>query len=217
MSELDALARATALGERDTPDDARSAVDALPWLSDAISADRSAGRFAAWGRSTVVDENTRRPVISRALFDELHIRAGIDARWPIGNAGLLHCYGYLLSVEPTPYGLKRDRWIEGELAEACGFEPDAFHPWRAGPTLLTRATAAASALLTAPAAHAEQRVEGRACRAAVSAASGPGALAYAVAASSTAEPLLVTVFPVADVAAMLAGFDGEPRLRWNAV
>lgn len=217
VSELEQLTRAAERAADGSPAAARDAIDGRPWLGAAIRDDRAAGRFAAWGRSTIIDENTGAAVIPRALFEELHRRAGISPEWPIGNAGLLHCYGYLLSVEPTPYGLKRDRWTEGALARACGRTADAFLPWHAGPTLLARATAAASALLAAPAVGAAQETDGRETRLALGAMEGPSALAYAVAPTSDAAPLLVTLFPVADAALPFAEFRAHPRLRWNAV
>ncbi len=79
-------------------------------------------------------------MLSRSTFEALHDRAGLDSAWPVGNAGLLHVYGYLLSTTPTPYGLKRDRWLGGELARACGLAPDAFVPWIGERTLLDRVT-----------------------------------------------------------------------------
>ncbi len=245
VSTLDDLARAARLAATDTAADARAAVDALPWLAASLADDRASARFARWGRSTVVDENTASGVITRALFDELHARAGLDAAWPIGNAGLLHCYGYLLSLAETPYGLKRDRWLDGALAAQLGQGADAFHPWRDGPTLLARASDAASALLTTPGVSATTTdpagtaiaagatgasattasstttsatavIDERETRVALTAASGPAALAYAVAPSPGAAPLLVTMFPVAEASAPLAEFTAAPRLRWNA-
>lgn len=210
VSEIDALDRAAALAETD----AEAAVDGLGWLAAAIEADRDAGRFALWGASTAIDENVGAPVIGRLLFDELHRRAGLTATWPIGNAGLVHCYGYLLSLVPTPYGLKRERWLGAGLARAYGVPDDAFVPWSGTRTLLTRATDAASALLSTPALSRTLRVDGRETRVALSATTGPGALAYAVAAD--AAPLLVTTFPVADAAALITEFDADPRLHWNA-
>jgi len=217
VSELDQLIRAASLAADATAEGARAAVDALPWLDAAIADDRAGDRFSAWGRSTAIDENTATATIPPELFEELHRRAGIAADWPIGNAGVLHCYGYLLSLETTPYGLKRDRWIEGALAQACGLEADAFHPWREGPTLIARATTAAAAVLDAPATGSTQTLDGREARLALGAAQGPSALAYAVAPSAGAAPALVTIFPVADATTLLREFDREPRLRWNAV
>lgn len=216
VSELDQLTRAAELVDS-TAAGARAAVEELPWLGAAIADDRRAGRFADWGRSTIIDENTGTPVIPRALFDELHRRAGVTGDWPIGNAGLLHCYGYLLSMAATPYGLKRERWIGSALAEACGLTANAFHPWRRGPSLLARATTAASALFAGPAVGATQSVDGREALLALSAASGPAALAYAVAPTPSATPLLVTMFPVAEATVPATEFRSTPRLRWNAV
>ncbi|WP_411699700.1 amino acid deaminase [Conyzicola sp.] len=102
------------------------------WMAAQIVADAAAGRFARWGRSTVVDEGAGAPVLSRELFDELHEIAGLhgaDIAWPVGNAGLLHVYGYLLSTAETPFGRKRDRWVDGGVARAFGLPADAFAPW----------------------------------------------------------------------------------------
>ncbi|PNW10387.1 amino acid deaminase [Microbacterium testaceum] len=191
--------------------DPAAAISSLPWLSTALADDAAAGRFAAWGRSSVIDENVAAAVLARPLFDELHARAGLEASWPVGNAGVLHVYGYLLSTTPTPYGLKRERWLTGELERACGLDAGAFVPWAGTQTLLSRATAAATVLLARPDALTEE-AEGRTARIALGAPlpEGTAALAYAV------DGLLVTMFPVADPAALRAGL-GAPRLRWNAV
>lgn len=188
----------------------------LEWLTTSIAEDRAASRFDAWGRSTVIDENVGKPVIGRALFAHLHEMAGVDAVWPIGNAGVLHCYGYLLSRVKTPYGLKRERWLGAELARTYGLPDGAFVPWAGERTLLARAADAASALLRAPALSLTLSVDGRATRVALSATAGPGALAYSVANAPDAEPVLVTTFPVADVRAIMTESESESRLRWNA-
>ena len=216
VSELDLLTRAAALALDDSPAASRDALDAVPWLAGAIDEDRTARRFDAWGYSRAIDENTDTAVIPRALFDELHRRAGLEATWPVGNAGLLHCYGYLLSLEATPYGLKRDRWLEDELARACELHPGAFLPWATGSTLLARATTAAAAILRAPRAGAQRNVAGRDTRVAFSASNGPAALAYA-AAPLGGTPLLITLFPVADTSPPLIEFRTRPGLRWNAI
>ncbi|NNH03623.1 amino acid deaminase [Microbacterium ulmi] len=203
MAQLDAWsARAEA--------DPVGAIDALPWLADSLERDARADRFAHWGRSTVIDENVGVAVLPRGPFDELHRRAGIDARWPVGHAGVLHVYGYLLSTVPTPYGLKRARWLDGGLAEACGLGRAGLLPWRGGGTLLARATVSARRLLAESAVRTEE-VDGRRAVIAIgrAAASGVSPLAYAI------DGRLVTMFPVDDAAALLAGL-GAPRLRWNA-
>lgn len=206
MTSPTALDTAAALGALDPS----SAISSLPWLAASLAEDAAAGRFAAWGRSTVVDENVGEAVLSRALFDELHLRAELEASWPVGNAGLLHVYGYLLSTTPTPYGLKRERWLTDDLALACGLEGGAFSPWNPSGTLLSRVTAAAASLLSRADAI-DEAVEGRSTRIALGdpLPDGAAALAYAV------DGLIVTMFPVADPAALRSGL-GAPRLRWNA-
>ncbi|MFY9712544.1 MAG: amino acid deaminase [Microbacterium sp.] len=217
MSTLDLLTAAAALAADGTPGGAAAALDALPWLDAAIESDRAAHRFEEWGLSTTIDENTHSPVISQALFEELHRRAGLPASWPVGNAGLLHCYGYLLSLEPTPYGLKRVRWLSGELARGLGLPEHSFSPWDADATLLSRATAAASALLTSSTVTRSAQAEGRVTCVALRTDAGPTALVYAVAPTPTDGPLLVTMFPVSDAARALSDFDAANHLRWNAV
>lgn len=153
----------------------------LPELApvlDAVRRDTAAGHLALWGASTLIDEHTGVPSIDAALFDALHTAAGIDAAFPIGNAGLLHVYGYWYSTVPTPFGYKRDRWHDGSLAQAFGLPRDAFHldapqAGRPGsapdsePTLLARVTAAALPVLRRPPAGslvAEAVLEGRLSR-----------------------------------------------------
>lgn len=216
MPELGDLVGAAVLAATGSIESAHTAIAAIDWLTESITADRDAGRFAQWGLSSAIDENTGTATIPPALFAALHDRAGIEAEWPIGNAGLVHCYGYLLSLEPTPYGLKRERWLGADLAAACGLADDAFVPWREGPTLLARAGAAASALLHVPTSRA-QLIDGRQARVALSAVSGPAALAYAVSPDAASAPLLVTMFPVSDAAAVITEFGASARLRWNAV
>lgn len=186
----------------------------IPWLAEQIRADAAAARFAAWAESTVIDENIAAAVIPPAVFDELHDLAGLHADWPIGNAGLLHVYGYLLSTVPTPYGLKRERWTGGALATALGLDAAAFVPWSAsGTTTLERVTDAALPVLRSPV-HPllvldDHAPAGQVVRTVVI----EGALAYGV------DDLLVTIFPLDTTVdtwdrAILAG---TPRLRYNAV
>lgn len=216
LSRLDAAA-ALATG------DPAAAFDILPWLGTSIDVDAAARRFDAWGLSTVIDENTGTSVVAASVFRALHERAGIDARFPIGNAGLLHVYGYLLSTTPTPYGLKRDRWLDGALARAYGLAADAFLPWAlpTGETLLARVTAAAAALLSYAPVRRQQLGDTEALIAiGRAAASGDRALAsalvYALVSGGTRR--LITTFPVSSPTAILDEVDAAaPRLRWNAV
>ena len=187
----------------------------MAWLGEAIDADAAAGRFASWGASSVIDELVHRPVVSIALFRALNERAKLAARWPVGNAGLMHVYGYLLSPVMTPFGRKRDRWMTGDLARLCGLPPDDFVPWASNRTLLERVTAAATTVLEHHLCRTEELGD-VVSQIALTARQGPAALAYALETASTGRRI-VTLFPVADAAAVLADLDGgEPRLRWNA-
>lgn len=187
------------------------------WLGPAIDADARDDRFARWGRSTVVDENVGAPVLSRPMFEALHDRAGLDAAWPVGNAGLLHVYGYLLSTTPTPYGLKRDRWLGGDLADACGLASDAFVPWVGERTLLDRVTETAAGLIADAPVRRQPLGDREAVIAIADRQPHPSALAYALD-SPVQGRRLITMFPVVDPTALLADLDTEsPRLRWNAV
>lgn len=218
--ELGRLDAAAALAARDDASAVREALAALHWLLPSIEADAASGRFGSWGDSTVIDEHTRAPLISRALFDALHEAARLDADWPTGNAGLLHTYGYLLSLASTPYGLKRERWLRGELARAFGLAADAFVPWRAGPTLLARATSAADSVLGRPAASLAHRilhVDGRELHIVITRAAGADAAALVFGIDDGSGVRLITTFPVSEPGAVLAEIDAEPpRLRWNA-
>ena len=222
VKSRDERARLDAAAARAGSDPA-AAIALLPWLGASIDADAAASRFEEWGLSTVIDENTGSAVVPASVFAALHARAGVDADFPIGNAGVLHVYGYLLSTTPTPYGLKRDRWLDGALARAYGLAPDAFLPWTfpAAGTLLARVTGAASALLSREPARREQLGSGAVGVTAIgspptSGRSAPSALAYAVTRGS--ELRLITTFPVASPETVLAAVDTDgPRLRWNAV
>ncbi|MEF2977532.1 amino acid deaminase [Subtercola sp. YIM 133946] len=199
----------------------------LPELMTSLGRDRAAGAFARWGLSTVVDENLQQPVIGRALFESLHDAAGIEARWPLGNAGLLHVYGYLLSTVSTPYGLKRERWIGTDLSHALGLPDGAFVTALASPdgevgllqfvtAALTGSRAAADTRVVVDEFAGEEREE-------IARATfvGPrdavvGAVVYEIVLAETAH--LITAFPVGvSSERWLEGFTAAPpRLRYNA-
>ena len=60
VSELEQLTHAAHLAADGSDAGARSALHALPWLASAIHDDRAAGRFAVWGRSSVIDAREAR-------------------------------------------------------------------------------------------------------------------------------------------------------------
>ncbi|WP_053352400.1 hypothetical protein [Leucobacter musarum] len=139
---------------RQTPPDAQQAPSDLDFVLACVSDDAAAGRFADWGRSTVIDEHTGVASFDRGLFEVLHTAAGISAEFPVGNAGVMHVYGYWFSEVPTPFGFKRDRWLHGEVAQAFGLASEAFHLTRGaddGSTPLQRLSRVALPALRSPA------------------------------------------------------------------
>ncbi|GAA1600449.1 amino acid deaminase [Leucobacter chromiireducens] len=211
-----------------------SAPPALPDLEAVLAqirTDATAGQFLAWGGSTLIDEFTGVPSISRELFDELHVAADLHADFPVGNAGLLHVYGYWFSQVPTPFGYKRDRWVTGELARALGRPTDEFLlRTDATATTLARVTSAALPVLLTPPAGARvadaefsSPVGLHRARVVLHAAEsgGPTALVYGISDAGThaGSPLrLITAFPVSgDPELLLADFERDPGSRWNAV
>ena len=219
MGPIDDLERAASAAADPTPGAAARALSSLDWLTAAIDADRAAGLFTRWGLSTAIDENTAEAVLSRPLFEALHERAGLEAVWPIGNAGLLHAYGYLLSLAATPYGLKRERWLGRELSAGLGLDDGHFLPWQGSRTLLARATDAATVLIASGGEFSWYSLaDGRATRTVLSHEHGGSrALAYAAAPAPGSAPLLVTLFPVAQAETIRRDLDvASARLRWNA-
>ncbi|MFJ4163953.1 amino acid deaminase [Microbacterium sp. NPDC089698] len=220
MQPIDDLERAAFAATVPAPDAAEQALASIDWLVAAIETDREEGRFSLWGLSTVVDENTTKAVLDRPLFDALHKRAGLVASWPVGNAGLLHTYGYLLSLAPTPYGLKRERWLGDDLATALDLSDRHFMPWDGPRTLLARATDAALNLLASGGEFSSDAVtDGRATRAVLGhERNNSRALAYSVASAAGAAPALVTLFPVSHADTVLDTLKVSPAcLLWNAI
>ncbi|ASD23362.1 amino acid deaminase [Cryobacterium sp. LW097] len=198
-------------------------------MFEQIARDAETGRFDDWALSTVIDENVQSPVISKAEFLRLHAAAGLAATWPIGNAGLLHVYGYLLSTVVTPFGLKGDRWRNGELAGHFSLAPTAFLLDAAdagGQTVLERVTDAALPHLANPAGSRgdvlviDDEVPGEATFFRTTVVSAPGqpgaALIYGV--SEGDRMRVVTAFPLAHpTPASLDALAAEPpRMRYNA-
>lgn len=105
-----------------------------------IAQDLAAGMFDRWARSTLVDENIGRTVVPPEVMRSLSEWAGLADDYPIANAGLAHTYGYLLSKEMTPYGWKRDRWLDGRLPAALGADSRMLSPKPPEGTLLANLT-----------------------------------------------------------------------------
>ena len=218
MARIEDLDRVAAAAADVAPDAAATQLAALEELVAAVDADRAAGTFTRWGRAVVRDPRTGAELLPRPLFEALHDCAGLDASWPVGNAGLLQTYGSLLSPNaPAEHG--RERWYGGALATALGLDPGAFAPWAGQRTLLSRATEAAAVLIASGGEFSWYSLaDGRATRAVLShERAGSRAFAYAVAPEPGFAPLLVALFPVADAEPLRRELDeASSRLRWGA-
>ena len=190
-------------------------------IDDQVKADAASGAFDDWGLSTVIDENIDVPVITRDEYERLSGLAGLAAAWPIANAGLLHVYGYLLSTVQTPYGLKRDRWLNGTLALTLGLPREAFLPSGTG-TLLSRVSAAVLPRLTDPPRDAllvldQESIDGAAeVRTVLVGLPHAAAVLYGV--REGGRMRAITAFPLVAASASFRQslVDQPPRLRYNA-
>jgi hypothetical protein len=201
--------------------DPAAAFGILPWLGTSIDVDAAARRFDAWGLSTVIDENTGTSVVAASVFRALHERAGIDARFPIGNAGLLHVYGYLLSTTRRPTA---SSVIAGSTARSPG--PTGSRPTpscrgracrRARPCW--RGVAAAPPCCRTPrappAAGRHRGAHRDRARRGIRRSRLASALVYALVSGGTRR--LIATAPVSSPAVLDEVDAAAPRLRWNAV
>ena len=163
----------------------------------------------------MIDENVGEAVLAREVFARIHEAGGIDAVFPIGNAGLVHVYGYLFSTVATPYGYKSDRWNDGVLARSLGLPPGHFRLGDSDDqTPLERVLNAATPLLSNPPSPA-RTTSWRAGDVEQRAVLVDGALVSGL--DEGAGPRLTTIFPVADADAFWSTLLADPpRLRWNA-
>ena len=217
MGGIEDLDRAAATAAS-APGAGAAALEAVDGLATAIDADRAAGLFGRWGLATAIDARTGEALLPQALFEALHERAGLEATWPIGNAGLLQTYGSLLAPAAAA-DRHRERWLGADLAAGLGLDDAHFVPWEGSRTLLARATEAAAVLLASGGEFSWYSLaEGRATRAVLSHEhDGSRALAYAVAPTPGTSPLLVALLPVAQAETVRRDLDeAASRLRWNA-
>ena len=62
--------------------------------------------------SVNVDELSETEIVAPKILEMLGRQTGVDMEPPAVHAGVQHTYGYLLSLIKTPFGYKRQRWIE---------------------------------------------------------------------------------------------------------
>ncbi|MBY6676500.1 hypothetical protein HQ314_06190 [Rhodococcus sp. BP-332] len=122
-----------------------------PWLvRQVLASQHDDEQLAHWTSSTVIDDNVQAPVFDEATFAWLHRGLTDVYDFPIGHAGLMHTYGYLLSTVVTPYGLKRQRWLTSDLAVAFGKEPTHLQPTPSGTPLMERVASTVLPALSDP-------------------------------------------------------------------
>lgn len=104
------------------------------------------GPLSFWGRSRNFDENAHAIVVEPVVLNLIADIAGrrVSVRTP--HAGLQHTYGYLFSTIETPYGFKRDRWVEANIAADLGLDSTLLSPTPSEGTLLANATWVSAAI-----------------------------------------------------------------------
>lgn len=101
---------------------------------------RAKSLLKLWGESLNVDDNTGTLIVEPQILQVLSRMVGVPLDSPIVHAGIEHTYGYLLSLIETPYGKKRDRWVNSYLEQALGIPRPTFAPVVVQGTLLTNLT-----------------------------------------------------------------------------
>ena len=74
-----------------------------------------------WGRSLNHDENAHTQIVDSLVLRVIAELTGKRLSGRVMHAGLLHTYGYLLSTIETPYGKKRDRYLQPDISNGLGF------------------------------------------------------------------------------------------------
>lgn len=93
-----------------------------------------------WGTSVNFDELANAQIVSPGITSAIGELAGMSCDGSVIHAGLLHTYGYLLSVIETPFGFKRDRWVNETLEAGLGIKHPVLRPWPIAGTLLSNVT-----------------------------------------------------------------------------
>lgn len=98
------------------------------------------GPLCFWGRSGNRDELANQTIVAPEIIDLIAKITDRKMSPQTPHAGLQHTYGYLFSLIQTPYGMKRDRWVETKLESAFGLASSTLGPNPDKGTLLANAT-----------------------------------------------------------------------------
>ncbi len=90
--------------------------------------DRSLPTRELWGHSLNFDENAKTIIIEPAILETVSQSIGVPSpaapvegvNGAIAHAGAQHTYGYLFSIEKTPFGFKRARWVRDDIEAGFG-------------------------------------------------------------------------------------------------
>ncbi|MBC8291079.1 MAG: hypothetical protein H8E37_12255 [Planctomycetes bacterium] len=98
-----------------------------------------------WGLSINEDEIAGETIVHPAIIQAIGELAGEDCpgndyTGEVVHAGLQHTYGYLFSTIETPFGFKRDRWIEPVIEDGLGISEPTLRPHPTYGTLLANLT-----------------------------------------------------------------------------
>ena len=113
----------------------------FPDLTAQIRKDRDSVFLHDWGRSFNFDEHEQQKIVDPKLLSTIGRIANVEIRQ--GNsyhAGLIHTYGYLLSLLPTRFGFKRERWTTGVIDSGFETSERCFSPHPENGTLLSNIT-----------------------------------------------------------------------------
>lgn len=126
------------------PDERARAVGLRRWMPKfyrhLVRAGNEPGVVSRWGLSSNFDEIAQTELVAPELLNLIGGITQIPMRGPGYHAGLQHTYGYLLSLIQTPYGFKRDRWLQPTIEEGFGLPKFSLQAFPKRGTLLTNLT-----------------------------------------------------------------------------
>lgn len=116
----------------------------LPSFYSKLIVDSHQGSWLGlWGSSINFDEGARAVILAPAIIESLERLFGV----PVGprpghivHAGIEHTYGYLFSLVGTPFGFKRERWVEPTLDKGFHFPEGTICPLPREGSLFTNVT-----------------------------------------------------------------------------
>lgn len=110
----------------------------IEWQIHQVSA--VPGLLELWGKSLNFDEYAKTQILESPILRLIGELSGVPLRGRIVHAGLMHTYGYLFSTINTPFGKKRDRWVEPDLDHGFRWKTPTLRDRPSAGTLLTNLT-----------------------------------------------------------------------------